>query len=151
LTFPAFYLLPPAFPFSNANTSILGTQRDTVMDFEIGNAWHWAFIACATGGSAWNACRVFFAEYEESHVLSLSPFGAFWYELAGSMAGWMACWELLPPILACVEDGACGFEPVLPRVLLLVVAVLGISGRIPVLLDRLLEALGELVSRVAGR
>jgi hypothetical protein len=121
------------------------------MDFEIGNAWHWAFIAGATGGSAWSACRVFFAEYEDSHVFSLSPVWAFWYELAGSMAGWMALWELLPLILQCTGSGDCTLTPVLPRALLLVVAVLGVFGQIPKVVDRALEALGRLASRFAGR
>ena len=121
------------------------------MEFDIGNAWHWVFIAAATSGSAWNACRVFFAAYEESRVFSLGPFYAFWYELAGSMAGWMAFWQLLPLIVECAEGGACRLAPVLPRALLFALAVLGITGQIPRFVDRLLEALGDLHARLTGR
>ena len=121
------------------------------MDFQIANPWHWAFIACATGGSARNACRVFFAEYEHAHVFSLSPFYEFWYELAASMAGWMACWKLLPVALSCAESGGCASGPVLPRLLLFLVAVFGVLGLLRRLIDRLLELAGELGSRLAGR
>jgi hypothetical protein len=115
------------------------------MKFDIGIWWHWLFIAFATLGSAYNACRVFFAAYAASRNPFFIPFFQFFYELAGSFAGWMSLWYLLPLVFRC-SGADCDFKFSWLGVCLLAVAVLGIFGRIPSALNHLAEGISRLVS-----
>jgi hypothetical protein len=115
------------------------------MKFDIGVWWHWAFVAAATLGSAYNACRVFFEEFDASHNPLFTPIYQFFYELAGSFAGWMSLWYLLPLVLDCA-GGACEFHFSLPGTLLLAVAVVGIFGQLPGAINRLVDGFGRLFS-----
>ena len=115
------------------------------MKFDIGIWWHWLFILVATLGSAGNACRVFFAAYEASRNPFFIPFIQFFYELAGSFAGWMSLWFLLPQAFHCSGAG-CDFEFSWLGLLLLGVAVLGIFGQIPNALNRLADGISSLLS-----
>jgi hypothetical protein len=116
------------------------------MKFDIGNWWHWAFIAAATLGSAYNACRVFFSEYAASQNPLFIPFPQFFYELAGSFAGWMSLWYLLPLMFDCTGK-ACVFHFSWLGALLLAFAAVGISGSIPGAINRLLDGAETLFSR----
>ena len=115
------------------------------MKFDIGIWWHWLFIAAATLGSAYNACRVFFAEFAALHNPFFIPFFQFFYELAGSFAGWMSLWYLLPLAFDC-SGAHCDFKFSWLGLLLLAVALLGIFGRIPSALNQLADGIGRLVN-----
>jgi hypothetical protein len=115
------------------------------MKFDIGVWWHWLFVAAATLGSAYNACRVFFSAYDASHSPLFPPVFRFFYELAGSFAGWMALWYLLPLTFTC-SAGACTFDPTLRGLLLLVIGALGVFGRLPDAIRFLASGAGRLVS-----
>ena len=93
------------------------------MKFDIGIWWHWLFIAFATLGSADNACRVFFAAYDRCRNPFHIPFFHFFYELAGSFAGWMSLWYLIPLAFHCA-GAVCDFEFSWVGLLLLVLAIL---------------------------
>ena len=115
------------------------------MQFEIGNFWHWMFIAGATVTSAWNACRVFFASYEANHAFAVAPFYAFWYELAATMAGWMGLWKLAPALLEC-SGADCRLTGSWVQYGLACVAILAVSGFIPVIVESIVHRVGRLVA-----
>ena len=112
------------------------------MEFDIGTWWHWLFIAAATLGSAFNACRVFFTEYDARTNPFFIPFFHFFYELAGSFAGWMSLWYLLPLALKC-SGGDCISSFAWHSVPLLAVAVIGICGWIPSTVSFLVDGIGR--------
>ena len=118
------------------------------MKFDIGTWWHWLFIAAATLASVYAACRVFSEEFAASHNPIVSPLFHFFYELAGSFAGWMALWKLLPFAMSC-SGPECDFDVSFIDVLLGIVAVVGIFGQIPTVIDRSFSGLSRLVSRLA--
>ncbi|MBI1731173.1 MAG: hypothetical protein HYR49_00195 [Gammaproteobacteria bacterium] len=115
------------------------------MKFDIGVWWHWLFIAFATLGSAYNACRVFVDEFATSHNPLFTPMFQFFYELAGSFAGWMSLWYVLPLVFDC-KGGNCTFSFSWFGALLLAVAVVGIFGHIPGAINKLVDGIGRLVS-----
>lgn len=118
------------------------------MKFDIGTWWHWLFIAAATLGSAWNACRVFFDAYDASHSSLFPPFFQFFYELAGSFAGWMAMWYLVPLMFTCT-GADCRFEPTWRGALFMSLAALGIFGRIPDTIHYLAGGVNRMISSQA--
>ncbi len=115
------------------------------MKFDIGIWWHWLFIAGATLGSAYNACRVFFSAFDASQNPFHLPFLQFFFELVGSFAGWMSLWYVLPLVLTCSRSD-CDFDFSWRGALLLMVAALGIFGQIPNALNHLVEGVSRLVS-----
>lgn len=115
------------------------------MEFDIGVWWHWLFVAAATLGSACNACRVFFSAYAASHSPLFPPVFQFFYELAGSFAGWMALWYLLPLTFVC-GGGTCSFDPSLRGLPLFMIGALGVCGRLPDAIHRLASGAGRLAS-----
>lgn len=115
------------------------------MKFDIGTWWHWLFIFAATLGSAWNACRMMFESYDASHSSLFPPIWQFFYELAGSFAGWMGLWYLLPVMFTCA-GGDCHFQPTWTGALLLVLAAVGIFGKIPDAVHWLADSVQQLVS-----
>jgi len=115
------------------------------MKFDIGIWWHWLFIGFATVGSAANACRVFFAAYDAARNPFFIPVFQFFYELAGSFAGWMSLWYLIPRALDCT-GAECGLRFSWLGLLLLAVAILGIFGQIPNALNRLADGVGSALS-----
>ena len=115
------------------------------MEFDIGTWWHWLFIAAATLGSSYNACRVFFTEYDAGHNPFLIPVFQFFYELAGSFAGWMTLWYLLPMAFKCF-GGNCVSGFTWHNVPLLAVAVAGIFGWIPAIVNHLVDGIGRLTN-----
>lgn len=117
----------------------------TAMNFDIGIWWHWLFIAGATLGSAFNACRVFFSAYDASRNPFHLPFLQFFFELAGSFAGWMSLWYLLPLVFACT-GADCDFNFFWRGVLLLTVSALGIFGQIPGVLNHLADGVSRLLT-----
>jgi hypothetical protein len=118
--------------------------------FDITVWWHWLFIAAATPGSSYSAGRVFFADFDHSHHPLFTSVYQFWYELACSMAGWMTLWHVLPRLLVC-DGGACAFRlPPVP-VLIFLAALIAVSGRLPRVINRALDAAGEIAARFAGR
>ena len=120
-------------------------KRKVAMKFDIGIWWHWLFIMSASVGSAANACRVFFAAYDHSRSPFHIPVVWFFYELAGSFAGWMSLWYLIPKALDCSGAG-CDFKFSWFGLLLLPLALLGIFGQIPNALNRLADGVSNLIS-----
>jgi hypothetical protein len=116
------------------------------MVFDIGIWWHWAFIFAATLGSAWSGCRVFAEEYALNHHLILTPVYRFFAEIAGSFAGWMAMWKLVPRVADC-SGAQCVFDVSFGDVLLFLFAVLGVFGQIPTAIERSLTALTRPAAR----
>ena len=115
------------------------------MKFDIGIWWHWLFIAGATLGSSYNACRVFFSAYDASRNPFHIPFFQFFFELAGSFAGWMSLWYLLPLAFEC-SGARCDFKFSWLGMMLLAVAILGIFGQVPGALNRLADGVSKLLS-----
>jgi hypothetical protein len=115
------------------------------MKFDIGIWWHWLFIASATLGSAANACQVFFAAYDQSRNPFHIPVVQFFFELAGSFAGWMSLWYLIPQAFDCSSVG-CALKFSWLGLLLLALALLGIFGQIPNALNRLADGFTSLLS-----
>jgi hypothetical protein len=113
------------------------------MKFDISIWWHWLFILAAMSGSAYHACRVFFDAYAQSHSPLFPPFLQFFYELAGSFAGWMALWYVLPFSFTCTGAN-CTFTPSVRGLLIVGFAALGVFGKIPESINHLAGALGFL-------
>lgn len=115
------------------------------MNFDINIWWHWVFVVIATLGSAWNACRVFFRAYDATSNPFHIPVFRFLSELAGSFAGWMSLWYLLPLALDC-SGAHCEFTFSWLGAVLLAAAVLGILGWIPGALNHLADGSKRLFS-----
>jgi hypothetical protein len=113
-------------------------------EFDINIWWHWVFVGFATLGSAWNACRVFFRAYDASSSPFHIPVFRFFSELAGSFAGWMSLWYLLPLVLDC-SGARCEPKFSWLGLLMLTVAVLGIMGQIPRTLNHLADGCKRLI------
>lgn len=100
------------------------------MEFEIGNPWHWLFLAVALPASARSACKAFFAEFDVSRTPFLSPVLEFWIALCGTCSGWFALWHVLPAVTGCAGS-SCPDALSFANFGLVVVAATGISGLLP--------------------
>ena len=100
------------------------------MGFEIGNPWHWLFLAMAMGASARAAWKALFDGIDASDNPLFQPFVQFWIALFGTSGGWFAMWSLLPLVHACAAP-ACNRPASAVDVILVIIAAIGMPGFVP--------------------
>ena len=107
----------------------------------------WAFALLASVFYAWKCFDAFGVRTTEK------PWGWWvhqvWFNLSGSLVGWVATWFVVRKVWHCFAAGSCA-SPRWSDAALMVVALVGITGHLPYATAGALEGIRELAKKVTG-
>lgn len=107
------------------------------------------FVSLAITWSVFYAskCYSIFGVYSKSKPLAWHIHQR-WFNLLGCLSGWFSLWVMLPDAWPCLAAGECVPDVSVSKVVLSIVAFVGITGHLPYAVAGLLEAIKELALKL---